>query len=77
MSQELFKLIFWNPRIQIPGVILMFFMHFNAYIALWSLYCELLGYFLHNSCDLTRIVITLRVRADAIAIRNDLFVIEI
>ena len=55
----------------------MFFMHFNAYIALWSLYCELIGYFLHNSCDLTRIVIALRVRADAIAIRNDLFVKEI
>ena len=73
MSWEVLKLIIWNPGIQIPGIILLFYLHLNAYMALWSLYFKLFDHFSNNSYEMKRIVNARRARANVIAIRYDLF----
>jgi hypothetical protein len=65
------EIIFWNPVTQIFGIYLMFFFLLNAYLALWFLYFELFNHFLNNSCDLAILVNTLKIRANAIAIRRN------
>ncbi len=72
MSWEVLFII-WNPGTQIPGIILLFYLHLNAYKALWSLYFKLFNHFSNNSYEMKRIANALRARADVIAIRYDLF----
>ncbi len=71
MSWKLLDFIFWNPGVKIPGILFLFYLHPNAYMALWILYCELFVHLLNNTYDLRRITDALKARADVIAIRND------
>ena len=73
MLWELLRFFFWNPAVKLLAIFILFFLHFNAYMALWFLYCELSGHFLDNICTLIRIEEALKARAEVIAIRNDLF----
>ncbi len=59
--------------LKVAHLILIFFLHLNANMDLWFLYCELLGHFLDNTCTLTRISEALKAKAHVIVIRDDLF----